>query len=138
VPYWRLFYHITWSVKDRLPLIEPEWKARLYAALSAKARDLGAKVHAIGGTADHMHMALSVPPSVALSRVAGELKGSSAHFVNHELGLDHHFSWQSSFCVVSFGERSLPMVVRYIHDQEKHHDQGNTDSLFESDGDNAL
>ena len=77
MPYWRLFYHITWSVQGRLPTIKPEWEGRIHAVIAAKAQGMRAIVHAIGGTAEHMHVAVSVPPSLPLSRFVGEVKGSS-------------------------------------------------------------
>ena len=124
--YWRLFYHITWSVHDRLPLINPAWEKRLYAVIAEKAREMRSVVHAVGGVADHVHLAVSVPPSVPLSRFVGEVKGASSHFANHNLNLDFCFAWQSSYGVVSFGETNLPRVVRYVQMQKEHHAQHST------------
>ena len=102
MPYWRLFYHFVWGTKNREPLIAPEWEDSLHNVIAAKATELGAFVHAVGGTEDHAHLVVSVPPKIALSTFIGQVKGNSSHFVNHELNVDIHFAWQAEYGVVSF------------------------------------
>ena len=64
MPYCSLFYHIVWSTKYRLPLIDPIWEAELYGYMRGKAMALECFLHAINGTADHTHVVISIPPSV--------------------------------------------------------------------------
>jgi putative transposase len=124
MPYWRLFYHFVWGTKHGEPLMDSQFEQTLYRAIGAKATDLGGIVHAMGGVSDHVHLVTSVPPKVALSTFIGQVKGSSAHFVNHEIRPGYGFYWQDEFGVVSFGERQLSWVVRYVHDQAQHHALG--------------
>jgi REP element-mobilizing transposase RayT len=121
--YWRLFYHFVWTTKDRRPLITPRIQQPLYRAIGSKAVDLGGIVHAIGGTEDHVHLVVSVPPKMSLSTFIGQVKGSSSHFINHEIRPEFSFAWQSEYGVLSFGERSLGRVVQYVHLQMQHHEQ---------------
>jgi putative transposase len=60
--YWRLYYHLIWGTKNRLPLIDPSFESDLFRVLTAKAGTLGANVHAIGGVENHIHIAASIPP----------------------------------------------------------------------------
>jgi putative transposase len=131
MPYWRLFYHFTWGTKERLPLIESAWETSLHNVIAAKAKALGAFVYAVGGTDDHVHLAVSVPPKVALSTFIGQVKGNSSHFVNHELETDIPFAWQAEYGVVSFGGKRLDMVVRYVKGQKKHHAEQTTITMLE-------
>ena len=131
MPYWRLFYHFVWGTKSREPLIALEWEDSLHNAIAAKATELGAFVHAVGGTEDHVHLVVSVPPKVALSTFIGQVKGNSSHFVNHELDVDIYFGWQAEYGVVSFGGKMLDMVVRYAKNQRKHHAEGTTVAMLE-------
>jgi REP element-mobilizing transposase RayT len=105
-------------------LIEPQFEQTLYRVRGAKVTDLEGIVHAIGGVRDHVHLAASVPPKFALSTFIGQIKASAAHFVNHEIRPGYGFYWQDEYGVVSFGERQLGWVVRYVHDQALHHAQG--------------
>ncbi len=78
MPYWRLFYHLIWATRDRLPLIVPELRPELDQLLIAAARKNGILVHAVGGIEDHVHMAVSIPPALSVAHAVGRLKGSSA------------------------------------------------------------
>jgi putative transposase len=119
MPYWRLYYHFVWTTKNRLPLITPEVEKELFGYLIGKAHKLKSIVHAVGGVEDHVHLAASVPPSVALSDFVARLKGSSSHHLNEIL--KDAFAWQRGYGVVSFGEKQLPWVVGYVKTQKQHH-----------------
>ena len=124
MPYWKLYYHFVWGIKNRLPLIESALEPDLYRVIAAKAQDLGGFVHAIGGMADHVHLAVSIPPKIAPAKFIGDVKGNSSHYVNHVIKPDFEFYWQTEYGVLSFGERNLASVVRYIHNQKQHHADG--------------
>ncbi len=131
MPYWRLFYHFVWGTKNGEPLIEIKWENSLHNVIVAKATKLGALVHAAGGTDNHVHLVVSVPPKIALSTFIGQVKGNSSHFVNHELNIDVYFSWQAEYGVVSFGGKRLDMVVQYVKNQRKHHADGTVIAMME-------
>jgi REP element-mobilizing transposase RayT len=124
MPYWKIYYHFVWSTKNRLPLIDAKFEAELYRAIAAKVKDLGGFVHALDGTEDHTHLAASFPPKIAAAKFIGDVKGNSSHYVNHMIKPDFEFYWQDEYGVLTFGEKNLPAVVRYIHNQKKHHAEG--------------
>ena len=131
MPYWRLFYHFVWGTKNREPLIAPQWEEALHNAIAAKATELGAFVHAVGGIEDHVHLVVSVPPKIALSTFIGQVKGNSSHFVNHGLDVDTHFAWQAEYGVVSFGGKMLDTVAQYAKNQRQHHADRTTIAMLE-------
>lgn len=92
---------------------------------------LGAIVHAEGGIEDHVHLAVSVPPSLALSEFIGQIKGNSSHFANHELALPDKFAWQAEYGVLSFDAKQLAKIVAYVRDQRLHHEQYTMISVLE-------
>ncbi len=88
-------------------------------------------VHAIGGIEDHLHLAVSIPPTILVSDWIGELKGSSSHNINHSgLGTDS-LHWQSGYGIVTFGQKDLDWLVRYIKNQREHHYKGTFIDRFE-------
>ena len=88
-------------------------------------------VHAIGGIEDHLHMAVSLPPTVEIAKWIGELKGASAHTINHgPCGLNA-LAWQTGYGIVSFGKRDLPWVAAYINGQREHHRSGRVEDRLE-------
>ena len=124
MPYWKLYYHFIWGTKNRLPLIDSILESELYRAIAAKAQDMGGFVHAIGGIEDHVHLGVSIPPKLAPAKFIGDVKGNSSHYVNHVIKPDFEFYWQDEYGVLSFGEKNLSAVVRYIHNQKQHHADG--------------
>ena len=81
----------------------------------------GVIFHEVGGTDDHIHLVVSVPPTLPISAWIGTLKGGSSHFINQEIVNRKLLEWQSGYGVVSFGTKDLPWVVAYVRDQRRHH-----------------
>ncbi len=123
--YYKLFYHAVWRTKHNLPVITPAIENVLYPFLGNKAKRFGCFLHGMGGTDDHVHIAIEILPAESVSDILGKLKGSSSYFLNEELQITKDFRWQDGFGVLSFAERDLPRVLRYIHRQKEHH-QNNT------------
>src|SRR4051812_25534423 len=121
MPYWKLYYHFTWATKERLPLILPSFEAELYRVIAAKVVEMEGIVHALRGTTDHIHLAVSVPPKISLAEFIGDVKGNSSHYVNHVIKPGFAFYWQNEYGVLSVGEKNLPAIVRYIQNQKQHH-----------------
>ena len=121
--YWRAYYHLVWSTKYREATITPERMAMLQKAFRVVARDKGAYTHAVGGMPDHVHVAVSIPPSVAVSAYVQWLKGSSSRYLTKQIaepGIEA-FAWQEHYGMFTFSERSLESVVHYIEHQADHH-----------------
>ncbi len=78
------------------------------------------RLHKLGGTDTHVHLAVQIEPFVCISELVGELKGASAHEVNHRLR-HKALEWQRGYGVVSFGRRNLEWVCDYIARQREHH-----------------
>ena len=131
MPYWRLFYHITWGTKNRLELIEPAWESDLYGYLWGKATTLECIPHAIGGMPDHIHVVISIPPKVAVAKVIGQLKGVSSHHINENYA-EGSFAWQAEYGIVSFSEKALPSIVEYVKNQKKHHSENTIKETLEN------
>jgi REP element-mobilizing transposase RayT len=122
--YSSIFIHCVFSTKDRLPSIPPERTSALYAYLSAIAHDEGFSLISSGGTANHLHLLIALPPIVSLSHAMHKLKGSSSRW----LGPD--FSWQQGYGAFSVSPSQLPVVQKYIQNQEQHHRKRNFEEEF--------
>jgi putative transposase len=121
VPYWRLFYHLVWSTYRREPIIDEPTADLLQRSLRMTCHDLQIITHAIGTMPDHIHLAVSIPPTIAVTDAIGRLKGSASHFVNRSTARAGRFSWQTEYAVLSFGERNLADVVDYVQNQPARH-----------------
>ena len=125
--------HITWHTKSRTAVIVDEIERQLFLFIQRKIAEAseGLELHAIGGTADHVHLAVSVPPTLNVSEWIGQIKGASAHHINHRIANRGLLEWQTGYGVVSFGTKGLPWVVAYIRNQKEHHACGSTRERLE-------
>jgi putative transposase len=123
VPYWRLFYHLVWATKERDPKITAEIEPVVERSLNSTLDAMHCLRHAIGFMPDHVHVAVSIPPSLAISDVVARLKGASARAVNLAYPAIS-FAWQGDYGALSFGERSLHDVVAYVLNQKERHATG--------------
>ncbi len=114
--------HITWHVKENRPVLQDEVEIQLHRFLQGKAMEApGVYFHEVGGTDDHVHLVVSVPPTLQPAEWIGVLKGSSSHFINHQIVNRKVLSWQEGYGVVSFGTKDLPWVLEYVRNQRAHH-----------------
>ena len=138
VPMSRNYYseinlHLTWHTKDSLPLLSDEVEPLAHRYVKQKiVNTQGAFVHEIGGTETHVHVAVTVSPTLLISEFVGQLKGASSHEVNKQLGLrDKTLQWQTGYGVVSFGTGQLDWVKAYIVRQREHHARGTVQGRLE-------
>ncbi len=130
---WRTYYHIVWTTKERLPLITPDIETALYGYLIGKANALETITHAVGGVEDHVYLICSIPPKLAVAKLVQNLKGSSSHYVNHELiGGSDSFRWQRGYGVFSLGQKQLETAVAYVRNQKAHHADGSLHAALET------
>jgi putative transposase len=124
--------HITWHTKNNQPLINRQIEPHLYKFLTAKIRQTQETFfHGLGGVSDHLHLAVSIPPTLHIAEWIGQLKGASSHFVNKVIAGRKHLEWQNGYGIVSFGTKDLKWVVKYIENQKEHHRQNKIFSRLE-------
>lgn len=124
--YAEINFHITWHTKDNLRLITPKIEPDLYAFIKDRiVNEKNVYFHAIGGIADHIHLAASFYPPFEIDRWIGEMKGASSHEFGKAL------EWQAGYGVVSFGTGDLELIVSYIRNQKEHHRVGSIHDRLE-------
>jgi REP element-mobilizing transposase RayT len=91
------YFHCVFSTKERRRLIAPELRDRLWPFLGGIARQNQMKAIEIGGVEDHVHILLSLPSTMAISKALQLMKGGSSKWV-HETFPEHRlFAWQEEY-----------------------------------------
>lgn len=136
MPLWRLYYHLVWSTKERYPYITPDIESTLYGYIVGKANALGCITHAIGGVENHVHLVSSIPPKLSIADFVQNIKGSSAHYVNHDIdNYSLQFSWQRGYGIFSMGSKQVSDAISYVKNQKTNHQQGTIIPALETDTD---
>ena len=119
-----IYLHLNWHTKDNSPLIIPKLEPAIHGYLRDRCRQTkGVYFHGIGGTENHVHLAINIEPFVTISDLVGELKGACSHEINKQERMKA-LEWQRGYGVVSFGTKQLPWVQEYIANQKQHHATG--------------
>ena len=126
-----LFIHFVWTTWDRLPLISAEIEPVVFRALQSEAREIDCKVLALGGTEDHVHLLLEIPPTRCILEIVKQLKGVSSRLVNDALDVDIPFKWQASYSAFSVSRWDVKKIAQYIKRQKEHHQAGTTIAKLE-------
>lgn len=131
--YSELHIHVTWHTAGNRPLLGPAIESQVHNVLRERCRETaGVIVHAINGTPDHVHLCLTIPPTVTISAFVGQLKGASSYLINHSNPTrDKILEWQTGYGVVSFGTKDLPWVQKYVDDQKERHRIGRVHARLE-------
>lgn len=120
--FWRCYYHLVWTTKKRAPILSSDVETKVFGLIREKSVELATPLIAVGGTSDHIHIAVSIPPRLSVSEWVRTIKGFTAFEMN-KLYPDRsdRFQWQGGYGVLTFGERQITFVTDYIHNQKQHH-----------------
>jgi putative transposase len=113
--------HVIFSTKDRMPVLEDAVRPELYAYLASVARNSGCECFRVGGTGDHVHVAVRLARPMTVAGLVEELKSSSSQWLKTKSPALTGFAWQRGYGAFSVGPADLGALVRYIDVQEEHH-----------------
>ena len=119
--YTSLHYHIVFSTKNRQPFLGEAIRERLFAYLGGIARENAMNALEIGGVADHVHLLLSIPASLPLSKAVQLVKGGSSHWLKATFPKMIDFAWQDGYAAFTVSWSQLDDVREYIRSQREHH-----------------
>lgn len=117
----KLIYHVVFGTKYRRALITDKCQNRLYEYIGGIIRQKHGHMIEVGGITDHIHILAHLPPTIAVSDMIKEIKGSSSAWMNEERLLSTHFEWQKGYGAFSVSYSQVGVVQEYIRNQEDHH-----------------
>jgi len=121
------FVHCIFSTKDRKNSIPCHLKENLWAYLLGVANNLKIKTLAVGGTTNHVHLLIGLPPTMTVAVAVQKLKANSSRWMG-EQGV--RFQWQEGYGAFSVSPSLLTIVQAYIRNQEEHHRRRSFDEEF--------
>ena len=125
-----LKYHIIWCTKYRYRVLTGEVANRVRELIREICASNYVQIVSGSLSPDHVHILISAPPSVSLSKVMQYIKGKSSrkilmefeHLRNRYWG--QHI-WARGYFAVTVGNLNEQQVQEYIENQEAHHKQDN-------------
>jgi len=115
--------HCVWSTKERRRLITPALQQRLWPYLGGIARANKMAAIEIGGVEDHVHVLLSLPATLSISKAVQLLKGNSSKWIHETFPEERMFEWQDGYGAFSIAVSGIQATVEHIRRQAEHHRQ---------------
>jgi REP element-mobilizing transposase RayT len=113
--------HAVFATSRHRPILAGELGPRTHRYLAGVARRMGVGVPAAGGAAEHVHLLLDLPSTLALADCMRILKGASSKWLNKLGELEHGFAWQPGYAAFSVCASRFEATIDYIRGQEKLH-----------------
>ena len=116
----RLLVHLVFATKDRSAIITPAVKPKLEGYMVGILDNMRVHLHRLNSVADHTHLLIDLPATIAMAELVNKLKANSSRLMNEALR-GSKFAWQRGYGGFSISQNHVEMVVEYIEAQEEHH-----------------
>ena len=118
----KVLIHMVWSTKHRTPwLKDQEVRKDLYAYMATVLRNMDSPALIINGVDDHVHVLCLLSRKFTMAQLFEAVKADSSKWIKSQGEAYHDFYWQGGYGVFSVSESNRDEVIKYIADQERHH-----------------
>jgi len=116
-----LTYHVIFSTKYRHRLLTLPIRPRLYEYMGGTIRSLKGTLVEIGGVADHVHLLMHLPATIAVSDSIRDIKANASKWLNELPESPGRFEWQKGYAAFTVSMSLRGSVQTYIRNEEEHH-----------------
>lgn len=113
--------HCVFSTKQRVTVLDPDIRERLWPYMGGIAKQNGILPKCIGGVADHVHLLLALPTTMTVARAVQLLKAGSSGWIHQTFPALRNFGWQQGYGAFTVGISQVPETVHNIEQQLEHH-----------------
>ena len=126
----KILAHIVFSTKNRVEIITPEIEPDLYSFIGGILKNNKSKLLAANGTANHIHLLVSLGKTISLSELVGDIKRDSSVWIKDRGRKFENFYWQDGYGAFSIGQSQIATVKNYIARQKVKHQKVNFQTEF--------
>ena len=119
-------YHIVWITKYRKKVMSGVVAERVRELVRQICKENDVEIIKGHVSKDHVHLFVSIPPHLAISKLVQILKGKSSYKLlgeNKELSKQFwgRHLWARGYFAVTVGNVNSEEIQKYIEEQEEHH-----------------
>lgn len=122
---YNLQYHLILVTKYRKPCINKELFDYLYRETIRLFKNTKVELEEINYEPDHIHMLISIPPQVQISKLINSYKSATARLIRNKFKdylsrfyWGDHF-WNRSYLILSSGGAPIEIIKTYIQNQKE-------------------
>lgn len=117
----QLYFHLVWTTRDRLPVIDAATRAFLEEFFKKTAARQDAEIVGLSIIQTHVHVLVRTPPRFDLPRLVQFFKGGSSYAASRQPGNILGLRWGPEYSATTVGPRQLRAAIGYLEDQAEHH-----------------
>jgi REP element-mobilizing transposase RayT len=121
--YTQTSYHIVLRTHRSIPAIAEDYERDLYSYTLGFINNKGGHLYRIGGMPDHLHLFVSLPANLSMSKFVQELKIVTSKWLKANPNFPLFDRWSKEYAGFSYNLRDKNMIVGYIAKQKEHHRQ---------------
>lgn len=117
--------HLVFIAKYRKCVFTSDMLKTMQQVMMDVCHDMGAELMEFNGEENHVHLLVSYPPTLSISKLVNSLKGVSSRYLRKEHSKElsgklwgGHL-WSPSYFASSVGGASLEVVRNYIENQDR-------------------
>ena len=116
-----ILVHLVFSTKGREPWLADPFRDELHAYMGGTIANCGGVLFRAGSVADHIHLLLSHPRTMAPADLVQDIKTGSSKWLKRQAKGMAGFHWQGGYGMFSISPGHRAAVERYIAGQAVHH-----------------
>ena len=119
--YTQITYQVVFRTKWSKRALLKEKREFLYNYIAGVIRNKKCFCYAVGGVEDHIHIVLSLHPTVALADLIKDIKLSSGKLIKDNFMFPEFQGWANKYSAFTYTVESRENLVAYLENQEQHH-----------------
>ena len=119
--YTQMYVQLVFPVKGRENLIKESIRVDVEKYICGIIKNNKCKQYAIYCNPEHVHILVSLHPTISVSELMRDIKSSSSKYINDNKWVKGKFNWQDGFGAFTYSKSQIENVVKYILNQPLHH-----------------
>ena len=119
--YRQLLYHLVFSTRLREPVLASGGRREFFKYVWGIIRNQHGYLYRINAVADHVHILMSIHPSLAVADFVNKIKSSSSKWIKEAQTFPDFNNWQEGYAIFTHSFHEKDRLIEYIIDQEEHH-----------------
>ena len=117
----QIIYHIIFSTKDRKPVLSSDNREKFFRYVWGILKKRNCFLYRINCVEDHVHILISLHPSVALADLVKDIKIATSNWIKEGEVFPKFDHWQDGYGAFTYSIKEKDTLIEYIKGQEEHH-----------------
>ena len=117
----QLYFHLVWTTRDRLPMIDEATRRFLDEFFKKTAARHESQIIGLAILKTHVHMLVPTPARIDLPRLVQLFQGGSSFAASRQPGNVLGLRWAKEYSATTVSPRQVKEAMRYLETQDRRH-----------------